>query len=192
MKRILRRAILGASLLLSMSAAFAGKQLSVPTIIQEHSNWCWAGSSKAVLHFYAKYPSQCQIVNWAYGINYACGNTDFYWNSTANTPNAMYGTNGSLQSILNAWGVSNSAYGYASSWSSVVWDINNNRPFVIRYGWTSGGGHFIVGDGWETWNGTNYIYTMNPWPGEGQGYRTYASAVSAPDHKWTHTLRMNR
>lgn len=192
MNRTIHRAIVGAALLLALPAAFAQwRTLSVPNTIQEHSQWCWSASSKAVLNYYYQTPSQCQIVNWAYGINYACGNTTFDWNSYANRPNSMYGTSGSVQSILNAWGVSNSAYNYASSWNSVVWDINNNRPFVMRYGWTNGGGHIMVGYGYETYNSTSYVYIMNPWPGEGQTWRTYSSAVSAWDHQWTHTQRMN-
>lgn len=187
-----KKLIVGAGLLLAIPAAMAQwRTLSVPLTTQEHSNWCWAASSKAVLSYYQKTPSQCQIVNWAFGLNYACGNTNFNWSSYANQPNNMYGTNGSVQNILNAWGVSNGAYNYASSWSSVQWDINANRPFVIRYGWTNGGGHIMVGRGYETYNGVNYIYIMNPWPGEGQTYRTYSSAVSAYDHRWTHTQRMN-
>jgi hypothetical protein len=192
MKKHLNVALLGTSLLLTSPALWAqSKTLNVPLVTQEHSQWCWAGSSKAVLNFYAKTPSQCQIVNWAFGLNYACGNSVFNWNSNANQPNNMYGSNGSVQNILNSWGVGNSAYSSASSWSSVVADINANRPFVIRYGWTNGGGHIMVGRGYETVNGVNYLYIMNPWPGEGQTYRSYSSAVSASDHKWTHTQRMN-
>jgi len=184
--------ILSAGLLAMLPSAFAQwRTLNVPLVTQEHSQWCWAGSSKAVLNYYGQSPSQCQIVNWAFGLNYACGNSTFDWNSYANQPNNMYGSNGSVQNILNAWGVSNTAYNSASSWNSVVADINANRPFVIRYGWTGGGGHIMVGRGYETYNGVNYIYIMNPWPGEGQTYRTYSSAVYASDHQWTHTQRMN-
>lgn len=182
----------GAALMLSIPAAFAQwKTLSVPLTTQEHSQWCWSASSKAILNYYSKTPSQCQIVNWAFGLNYACGNTNFYWNSYANQPNNMYGSGGSVQNILSAWGVPNGAYNTASSWSSVVYDINANRPFVMRYGWTNGGGHIMVGRGYETYNGTSYIYIMDPWPGEGQTWRTYKSAVAAYDHRWTHTQRMN-
>lgn len=192
MKTNVKRCIAGAALLLALPAAFAQwKTLSVPLSTQEHSQWCWSASSKAVLNYYAKTPSQCQIVNWAFGLNYACGNTTFNWNSQANQPNSLYGTNGSVQKILAAWGVPNSAYSSASSWSSVVGDINANRPFVMRYGWTNGGGHILVGRGYETYNGVAYVYIMDPWPGEGQTWRTYASAVSSSDHRWTHTERMN-
>jgi hypothetical protein len=188
----LSKILLGAACVLALPSAMAQwRTLAVPLVTQEHSQWCWAGSSKAVLSFYNQNPSQCQIVNWAFGLNYACGNGTFNWNSYANQPNNMYGSGGSVQNILSHWGVPNSAINSYLSWSSVVSDINANRPFVIRYGWTGGGGHIMVGRGYETSNGTNYVYIMNPWPGEGQTYRTYASAVSASDHRWTHSQRMN-
>lgn len=188
----LNSVVLSASLLAMLPSAFAQwRTLNVPLVTQEHSEWCWAGSTKAILNYYGQTPSQCQIVNWAYGLNYACDNSVFEWSSSANQPNYMYGSNGSVQNILKNWGVSNTAYTKPSSWSSVVSDINANRPFVIRYGWTSGGGHIMVGRGYEIADGVNYIYIMNPWPGEGQTYRTYSSAVSASDHTWTHTQRVN-
>lgn len=192
MKTNFKNLVLGAGLLLALPAAFAQwKTLSVPLTTQEHSQWCWSASSKAILNFYGKNPSQCQIVNWAFGVNYACGNTNFWWNSYANQPNSMYGSNGSVQNILRAWGVSNTAHYTASSWSSVVYDINANRPFVIRYGWSNGGGHIMVGRGYQVYNNVGYIAIMDPWPGEGQTWRTHSSAVSAYDHRWTHTQRMN-
>jgi hypothetical protein len=192
MKPHFKSCIVGAALLLAIPAAMAQlRTLSVPLTTQEHSQWCWSASSKAVLNFYAKTPSQCQIVNWAFGLNYACGNSTFNWNSRANQPNNMYGSNGSVQKILANWGVPNGAYSVASSWNSVLSDINANRPFVMRYGWSNGGGHILVGRGYETVNGTSYVYIMDPWPGEGQTRRTYNSAVSASDHRWTHTQRMN-
>lgn len=192
MKKNLLKLILVLGAMLGIPSAYAQyRALNVPLVTQEHSQWCWAGSSKALLSFYNQNPSQCQIVNWAYGLNYACGNTNFNWNSNANQPNSMYGSGGSVQNILAHWGVPNTAYNYASSWNTVVNDINANRPFVIRYGWTNGGGHIMVGTGYEVYNGSNYIYIMNPWPGEGKTYRTYGSAVSDYDHQWTHTQRMN-
>ena len=187
-----KKLIVAASLMLALPYAIAqSRSLSVPLVTQEHSQWCWSASSKALLNYYGQNPSQCQIANWAFGLNYACGNSNFNWNSNANQPNSMYGSGGSVQNILQNWGVSNSAYASASSWNAVVADINANRPYIIRYGWTNGGGHIMVGTGYETYNGVNYVYIMNPWPGEGNTYRTYSSAVAASDHRWTHTERMN-
>jgi hypothetical protein len=187
----LKQAAAGLVLALTLPLAHAQyKQLNVSNTTQEHSQWCWSGSSKAVIGFYKSAPSQCSIVNWAFGINYACGNGTFNWNSYANQPNSLYGSGGSMQNILTHWGVSTNAYTYASSWNSVVSDINASKPFVIRFGWTAGGGHIMVGTGYEVWNGASYVTYMNPWPGEGNSEDLYNWMVSANDHQWTHTLRV--
>ncbi len=187
----LKKIVLGTSLVLAMPLAFAQwRTLNVPLTTQEHSQWCWSASSKAVINFFKSPPSQCTIANWAWGINYSCGNTNFNWNSYANSPNSLYGTSGSVQNILAHWGVSTWSYNYASSWNSIVSDIDNNKPFVIRFGWTSGGGHIMAGNGYEIWNGYDYVIYMNPWPGEGNSEDYYSWMVSASDHRWTDTLRV--
>jgi hypothetical protein len=186
-----KQLVLGACLALALAPAFAQwHELNVPLTTQQHSEWCWSASSKAVIDYYGKPPSQCTIANWALGINYACGNSVFDWNSYANSPDALYGTPGSVQSILAHWGVSTWAYDYASSWNAVVYDIDDGKPFVIRFGWTSGGGHIMVGSGYEVWNGADYVMYMNPWPGEGDSEDLYSWMVSAYDHRWTDTLRV--
>lgn len=189
----LKKAATGLVLALALPLAFAGnifRNLNVPTTTQEHSNWCWSASSKAIISSYSRTPpSQCTIVNWAFGINYACGNSTFNWNSNANQSNYLYGANGSVANILRNWGYPTNGYDYASSWQSVVGDVNAGKPFVIRYGWTSGGGHIMVGKGYEVYNNANYVLYMNPWPGEGASETLYSTMVSSYDHKWTHTLR---
>jgi len=186
-----------ASLLAGLSfAAMAGsgyKYLDIEQVTQEHSQWCWAASSVDVLRWYGKNPTQCGIVNWAFGRNDACTSASFNWNSYANQPNSLYGTYGSVQDILASNGVRNQAYASASSWSAVVSDVNANRPFVIRFGWYGGGGHIMVGYGYHDLNGTQMIGYMNPWPGEGYTWSSYSWTVySAYDHSWTHTLRMQQ
>lgn len=194
--KTLRRFVAGLLLAGLSAVAVAGsgyKYLNVDEVIQEHSNWCWAASSVDVLRFYGMNPNQCDVVNWAYGINYACGNNSFYWNSWANTANGMYGSSGSIQDILNSWGVSNQAYATYLSWNSIVSDVNANRPFVIRFGWYGGGGHFMVGYGYYDQGGTPMVGYMNPWPGEGYSWSNYNWMVyAAYDHSWTHSLRMTR
>jgi hypothetical protein len=187
----LKKTLAGLGLCLLMPLAFAQqKTLNVKLTQQEHSQWCWSASSKAVIGFYRTPPSQCSIVNWAFGINYACGNGTFDWNSNANQPNSLYGTSGSAQAILAHWGVGTNAFNYASSWNSIVSDINANKPFVIRFGWTSGGGHIMVGNGYHVVNGVGKVNYMNPWPGEGNTESSYSWVVRSSNHAWTHSLRV--
>ena len=174
-------------------AASGYRYLNVPEVIQEHSNWCWAAVSVDVLRWYNATPSQCAVANWALGRRDACGNSTFNWNSGANVTNGIYGGGGSIQGILSNWGLSSYGNAYALSWNAVVSDVNANRPFVMRFGWYSGGGHFLVGYGYDDRSGTQRVGYMNPWPGEGYTWSNYNWTVSAAyDHSWTHTLRMNR
>jgi len=163
--------------------------LYLPESIQEHSQWCWAGSSQAVLQHYGAYVEQCEIVNWAFGSSSCCGNTDFYWTDTScNNWNYMYGVTGSLQDILTHWGVNSSSMATYLSKSSCVSEIDAGRPFVMRFGWTSGGGHFLVGYGYV--QSGDYLDYMDPWLGNGYTKSLYDWIVGATDHTWTHTLQI--
>lgn len=189
---------LAASLALATlsAAAVAGsgyRYLDIDQVTQEHSNWCWAASSVDVLRWYGATPSQCSVVNWAFGRSDACGSAPFNWNAWANSPNALYGQAGSVQAVLQHGGVGNAGYASALSWNTVVNDVNANRPFVMRFGWYGGGGHILVGYGYYDLDGTRLVAYMNPWPGEGYTWSSYAWTVYAPyDHSWTHSLRMTR
>jgi hypothetical protein len=171
------------------AVALADDVLYTPETIQEHSQWCWAGSSQAVLDHYGTYVEQCEIANWAWGRTDCCGNTDFYWDNTdCNNWNYMFGTSGSLQSILTNWGVnSNAIYTYLDQ-SVAVSEIDAGRPFVMRFGWTSGGGHFLVGYGY--YQSGDYLDYMDPWIGNGYTQSLYSWVESASDHTWTHTLQI--
>lgn len=182
-------------ILCSHAAAYAGDTtLSVPVVAQQYSEWCWVGTSNAVIQYYGNNHFQCYIANWAWGRNDCCSNTTFYWNHPCNQPNAMWGTNGSLQNILAHWNVaSNQVMGNISK-NSVVSDINAGKPFIMSWAWATGGGHFLVGYGYSQ-NG-DYIDYMDPWPGHGDARSLYTWVVSAAGtadtvgHTWNATLEM--
>lgn len=178
MKKTMRM-LISALLFGATSAALAQSyQLSVPLRVQEHSQWCWAGASQMILHYNGKNATQCAEVNYAMGINYACGNSTFNWNSYANRPNS---TN-AISYILNGWGVRSSVTGVLSQ-SNSNWYINNKKPYSLLWQWRSGGGHFVVVRGYSG----SYLYINDPWPGNGSYTRTYASTVSASDRYWYNT-----
>lgn len=162
--------------------------LSVPECIQEYSNWCWAGTSQAVLDFYSQYPSQCEIANFAWNTTRCCsGSTDFYDRvKGCNKANFLYGGNGSIDAILNNWGVDSVGTDVPMTWTESLSELDNDYPFIMRWGWSSGGGHFLVGYGYIT--SGSYLKYMDPWPGEGYTTSLFTYVVSATDHDWTHTL----
>ena len=163
--------------------------LNVPTVFQQQDQWCWAGSTKSVLDYYGNTFNQCQIAEYTrtvavwhnFGATNCCTNPTLgcnYWNYN-------WGYAGSMQDILQTLGsITNSGVGSILSMNQVTTEISAGRPFIIRWGWVSGGGHFIVGKGFD---GGNNIYYMNPWPGEGSKVSTYAWMQSDGSHIWTST-----
>jgi hypothetical protein len=176
--------------------ASADSVLYIPERIQEHSQWCWAGSSQAVLEHYGTRVEQCVIANYAWGRSDCCGNTDFDWaNTDCNYWNYMWGDsangtpNGGLQGILTHWGVNSTVVGTYLSKSVSVAEIDAGRPFVFRFGWYYGGGHFLVGYGYD--QSGDYLDYMDPWLGNGYTKSLYSWVVHAEyDHDWTHTLQI--
>jgi len=61
------------------------RKLSVPNILQERSNWCWAGTSVSVLNYFGKTPSQDQYVRYVKGGSY---------NNPATSREIQYGLSG--------------------------------------------------------------------------------------------------
>jgi len=156
--------------------------LNLPECIQEQTNWCWAGSSQAILHYYNMPVTQVEIAQ--------------YGTEGANEWNWLYGsselpTRRGIDMILDHFAGLQSIAGdyiYALPYSEVVAEIDSLQPFVTRIGWTTGGGHFIDCYGYEQ----NNLYLMDPWPGNGYtiyDYNYYSNG--SPDFAWTHTLTLN-
>ncbi len=164
--------------------------IGLPEKTQEHSQWCWAGTSQAILAYYGISVEQCVIANWAWSRSDCCGDSVYNSSSACNQSNYMYGStsSGSLQDILDNWGVDSTSLAAYLSKNNIVAQIDSNRPFVMRFGWTSGGGHFLDGYGYD--QGADYVDYMDPLPGNGYTRSTYDWVVNAADHRWTHTLQI--
>jgi hypothetical protein len=168
-----RTIVLAASFLLAASAS-AGV-LEVPARIQVLNQWCWAGSSEAILNYYGVWATQSEI--GAYGTE---GQNIWNWLYGSSTGPTRRGIN----MILDNWSVSN-VYGYYTLTPAASADrIDAGQPFVIRWGWDAGGGHFVVGRGYEG----DDIYYLDPWPGNGYQVATYDWMVRGGTHTWTHSL----
>lgn len=168
------------------SSVFA-KVLSVPEVIQEQDQWCWAAVSKAVLDYYSNDISQCTIAEYArtnaswhdYGPVNCCTDASQgcnYWNYN-------WGYTGSIQNILENWGIDNYGSSGALTQSEAAQEINDNRPFIFRWAWTGGGGHFLVGHGLEN----EILHFMDPWFGEGYKTASFDWVVNGSNHTWMDT-----
>ncbi len=185
MKKILFGIIITAFI---SNSVLKGQILNVDEVIQEQDNWCWAAVSACVLDYYCTPTAQCEIAEYTRNVAswHDFGNTDCcvnpylgcdYWNYN-------WGYPGSIQDILVHFAnITNNGVTSYLSVSSIQSNLAANRVFVIRWGWTTGGGHFLVGYGYSS----NNVYYMNPWYGEGMSIGTYSWVCNGDDHTWTHT-----
>lgn len=186
---------LSLALLLFIMPAFS-QVLNVNKNIQEFDQWCWAGCSKTILDYYGINKQQCEIAEYTrtqakfhnFGSINCCQSATNcnYWNYN-------YGYAGSIQDILiHFGGIQNTGIATSLTKTEIAQELQQNKLFVIRWGWSTSGGHFIVGHGI---NGDN-IYFMNPWFGEGLHIGTYSFMLSGKDntstatHTWTHTNKI--
>jgi len=160
--------------------------------MQEQTKWCWAAVSQCVLGYYNHHLTQCEIAEYARNVTWHdFGSDDCCQNpgGPCNHWNYNWGHRGSIQDILVHFAqLNNTGVGSALSLAQVQEQLGLNRPFIIRWGWAGGGGHFIVGHGI---NGQT-LYYMDPWMGEGAKIANYDWVVSLPGrHTWTHTNIMS-
>jgi hypothetical protein len=162
--------------------------LNVSRIMQSQNQWCWAGVSACVLEFYGKSLTQCQIAEYTRSVEQFAdvhfGSADCCLSpATCNNWNYNWGGPGSIEDILLHFANIPSNKIGPISLSEVTTSIGLNRPMIVRWGWTTGGGHFVVVHGISGEN----LYYMNPWPGEGKKIASYEWMKASPDHSWTQT-----
>jgi len=162
--------------------------LNIPQVIQEQDQWCWAGVSKSILDFYGFPYQQCEIAEYTRTVitwkNFGSANCCLDPNQGCNYWNYNWGYLGSIQDILIHFGnIQNNGVNHALSLNEIKNQLSGGRPFVVRWQWVSGGGHFVVGHGV---NGSD-VYYMNPWVGEGLHITSYDWLVNDGNHTWNMT-----
>lgn len=177
-------------LFLLISTTAFSQYLRVPETIQEYDQWCWAGSSSCILKYFGKNISQCTIAEYtrvnATWHNFGSVNCCVSATQGCNYWNYNWGYAGSLLDILQNWGVNNTGLGSALTTTQIQTEVTGQRPFVIRWRWYSGGGHFLVGHGYNS--SGSQVYYMDPWFGEGLHVASYSWVVNdGSSHEWTHT-----
>jgi hypothetical protein len=175
------------------SSNASSQYLRVPETIQEQDQWCWAATSSCVLNYYGKNISQCMCAEYTREVavwhNFGSIDCCVDPNQGCNYWNYNWGYAGSIEDILNHWGVTSIGVGSPLSIYTSQTEINAQHPFIIRWGWTSGGGHFLVGHGVIL--SSSIMYYMDPWFNEGYHIADYSWVVQGDDHTWTHTNRMS-
>ncbi len=171
----------------------------VPVYVQEQTQWCWAACSAMLYWAYAPgTQSQCTLVGVARdkengnifgGCNSLSNSTASPCTSPAtfNSPQSMYGCDGSIESILDNYSIPSTGYGYAFSASQVATATAAKKHMVARWGWNSGGGHFVVINRYKDGN----VYFNNPLSSSAYIWSYANFSTSYGSATWTHTLRMD-
>ena len=169
--------------------------LNVPQVIQEQNQWCWAASSACVLDYFNYTTTQCTIAEFTRSVSTTCNPNNFGTINCCSDPsqgcnqwNYNWGCPGSIQDILIHFAnIQTNSISSSLTLPQIQTEITNGHPFIFRWGWSTGGGHFLVGFGIS---GSTINY-MNPWVGEGYAINNYNWVVSGTDadgtHTWTHT-----
>jgi PKD repeat protein len=163
-------------------AILSATVLDFPLSVQEQTNWCWAGATQSIFHYYDLPITQTEIAQ--YGTE---GQNNWNW---------LFGesvlpTRKGINLILDHFAGLQTVFGDSLSaipMSQVITEIDSMQPFVTRIGYTTGGGHFIDCYGYSG----NNLYQMDPWPGNGYTISDYDWFHNgSPDFTWTHTLMIN-
>jgi hypothetical protein len=190
----------------------------VPYVFQEETNWCWAACSKMILDYHSIHRCYLdQNINEYEDID--LHRIAGHGTRGHNMGNLLTGSDYYLsvsrlriQTILSFFGlrrqegwtssIATTEQSSALTFSQAVTEINAGRPFITRWGWNTGGGHFIVFWGYfcnddqgypsyptgyihDPWTGTSFVDF--DWIAAGWHDPPYANLY----HTWTHTLRLN-
>jgi len=171
---------------LPANAASGGVSLSVPLVHQTQNQWCWAASTQSVVKYlFGITYTQCQQANDRFNRSDCC---QYPSSGNCNKPSAL----ADVGNYLHAKKAIDSTHEWWSlSWSQTTGEIGTQRrPFLIRVGWSSGGGHIFVGRGYY-WHdgGTDQFSVMDPWPNPATYvWYSWSYFKNNSTFTWTNTL----
>lgn len=163
----------------------ADKKLNVPLYAQQTNMWCWAASGEMIMSYLGNDVAQCTQANNRFGYTDCCPVPPCL-------PSGSHCIQGGWpQYDKYGFTYSSTAWRTALTWEQLVGQIDANKPVGFAWGWTGGGGHYMVAIGYATIMGTKWVCVNNPWapaPGctktGGGAYQmiTYADYVQGPGH----------
>jgi hypothetical protein len=151
---------------------------------QLQTQWCWAATSVSVAHYYVPWSSwtQCEMANQEMGQTTCCADGS---TTQCNQPNV-------LDAPLNRAGVLDHMQGGVVAFSVVRQEIDAGRPLAWRIGWSGGGGHFAVIEGYQV-SGASWVAVDDPWYGESDvALSTLTGGGYQGSGTWTHTYFTKR
>jgi hypothetical protein len=161
------------------AAPASSATLSFSEQTQEQDQWCWAAVTVSVSHFYdpASGWIQCSLVNAEFGRGDCC------WNGNASPCNQPW----SLDSPLSRTANLNRMEGNATLFQDLIIEIDRGRLLGCRIGWTSGGGHFVVIQGYSDGANGSWVSVADPF--YGPSTYTYDSFCTSYRNsgQWTHS-----
>jgi len=168
------------------SAQAQEKKLGVTLIGQQTDMWCWATSGQMIMGFGGTNVTQCSEAN-AYLLRNDC--------CTSPTPAACIKGGWPEYDRWNYFFVW-TPWGNALTFAQLRAEIDAGRPVGFAWGWTGGGGHYMVANGYKVDSaGTQWVWKNDPWPvnvGAGS-WITYADFVGNADHAtWENDYTISR
>jgi len=164
----------------AVAAPAGGAQAGLGFCMQDQTQtqWCWAATAVGMSLFYnpSSTWTQCSLVNRELGQTTCCQDGS---SAVCNRPwylqNALQTTGNLVQWVAGA-----------ASFADVQQEINAKRPLAARIGWSGGGGHFVVLDGYDTTAG-QYLSVQDPWYGHSTySYLAFQTAYQGSG-EWTHS-----
>ena len=135
---------------------FSLRRLQLNMQAQTQSNWCWAATSTSVNRFYFTSTwTQCRVANAELGLSGCCNSPV---PSACNVP--WY-----LDRALTRTGNFVSMEG-PISFDRVKAEIDAGRPVGVRVGWSGGGGHFLIIEGYSRVGASTFFDLDDPIYGE--------------------------
>jgi hypothetical protein len=145
---------------------------------QVQSNWCWSATTASVNRYYNPYSTwtQCSLANAHLGQTTCCANGS---SPQCNVPSV-------LSDVLTLAGNLRSFEGQSAALSKLQPEIDAGRPVAARIGWSGGGGHFVVLEGYRA-GITSMVAVEDPIFGSSDiTYDTFRTNYQGSG-SWTHT-----
>jgi hypothetical protein len=193
---------IGMVLLLAVCSLRADRVFKYPRIRQEKDNWCWSACSQWILGFHGITLSQTDICRYGFTDGVIRDQWNWIFCSSENGLRIVTGRDTcygrGINQIINHFGVPYKVKQGGNSYYTLTKDefraeIENGHPFVIRYNWDDGDGHFVVAMGYQN----DLCWVMNPWRNDGIQIFDYEWILDNKNgplqhHVWDYTVQTTR